>query len=66
MVLGSWREISENGDQGSTQNFDTNLMSIVVWPGQPFSENVCFGLISKITIFVFPGTSSQIGFFPML
>ena len=25
-----------NGDRGSTQNFDTNLVSIVVWPGEPF------------------------------
>ena len=38
MVLGSWSKISENGDRGSTQNFDTNLMSIVVWPGEPFFE----------------------------
>jgi len=30
------REIFENGDRGSTQNFDTNLLSIVVWPGEPF------------------------------
>ena len=36
MVLGSWWEIIENGDRGSTQNFDTNLVSIVVWPGEPF------------------------------
>ena len=34
--LESWREIFENGDRGSTQNFDTNLMSIVVWPADPF------------------------------
>ena len=39
-------------------------MSIVVWPGEPFSKNVCFGLISKITMFIFPGTGSQNGFFP--
>ena len=26
----------ENGDQGSTQNFDARLVSIVVWPGEPF------------------------------
>ena len=58
-VLGSWWEIFENGDRGSAQNFDTNLMSIVVWPGEPFSKNVCFGLISKITMFIFPGTRSQ-------
>ena len=42
MVLGSWWEIFENGDRGSTQNFDTNLMSIVVWPGEPFWENCWF------------------------
>ena len=42
MVLGSWWEIFENGDRGSTQNFDTNLMSIVVWPGKPFSKKCLF------------------------
>ena len=26
-------------DRGSTQTFDTNLVSIVVWPGDPFREN---------------------------
>ena len=36
MVLGSWLEISENGDRGSTQNFAARLVSIVVWPGEPF------------------------------
>ena len=36
MVLGSWWEIFENGDRGSTQNIDTNLMSIVVWSGEAF------------------------------
>ena len=64
MVLGSWRKMFENGDQGSTQNLDTNLMSIVVWPGEPFSKNVCFGLIYKITMFIFQGTCSQNMFFP--
>ena len=39
MVLGLWREIFENGDQGSTQNCDARLVSIVVWPGEPFFEN---------------------------
>ena len=36
MVLDSWWEISENGDRGFAQNFDARLMSIVVWPGEPF------------------------------
>ena len=36
MVLGSWLEISENGDRGFTQNFAARLVSIVVWPGEPF------------------------------
>ena len=40
MVLGSWREISENGDRGSTQNFAARLMSIVVCPGEPFFVKV--------------------------
>ena len=26
---------------GFTQNFDTNLMSMVVWPGEPFFTNDC-------------------------
>ena len=26
----------------STQNFDTNLVSIVVWPGDPFGEMCLF------------------------
>ena len=40
MVLGSWWEISENGDRGFRQNFDAHLvtLSIVVWPGKPFLE----------------------------
>ena len=42
MVLGSWWEISENGDRGFTQNFDTDLVSIVVWPGKPLSEKCSF------------------------
>ena len=42
MVLGSWWEISENGDRGSTQNFDARLVSIVVCPGEPFSEKCLF------------------------
>ena len=36
MFFGSWSKISENGDRGSTQNFDARLVSIVVWPGEPF------------------------------
>ena len=39
-VLGSWWEISENGDRGSTQNFAARLMSIVVCPGEPFLEKL--------------------------
>ena len=38
-MLGSWREIFENGDRGSTQNFAAVVVSIVVWPGEPFLEN---------------------------
>ena len=34
-VLGSWWEIFENGDRGSTQNFAADVVSIVVWPGEP-------------------------------
>ena len=30
-IFGLW-------DRGSTQNFDTNLVSRVVWPGEPFWE----------------------------
>ena len=39
MVLRSWGEIFGHGDQGSTQNFDTNLMSIVFGSGEPFWKN---------------------------
>jgi len=39
MVLDSWWEISENGHRGFAQNFDARLMSIVVWPGEPFLSN---------------------------
>ena len=35
-VLGSWWEIFENGDRGSIQNFAADVVSIVVWPGEPF------------------------------
>ena len=59
MVLGSWWEIFENGDRASTQNFDTNLMSIMVWPGKPFSKKCLFDLNSKVTMLVFPGTCSK-------
>ena len=38
MVLGSWCEIVENGDRGSTQNFAADVVSIVVWPGEPSLE----------------------------
>ena len=37
-VFGSWWEIFENGDRGSTQNFAADAVSIVVWPGEPFGE----------------------------
>ena len=40
MVMKSWREISDNGDRGSTQNFAACLMSIGVWPGSHFCKNV--------------------------
>ena len=43
MVLGSWWEISENGDRGFAQNFDARLMSIVVWPGEP-----CLNIFLKL------------------
>ena len=59
MVLGSWWEIFENGDPGSSQNIDTNLMSMVVWPGKPFWKSACFDLNSKVTMLVFPGTCSK-------
>ena len=49
IVLGSWWEISENGDRGSTQNFDARLVSIVVWPGEPFLEKLL--RIRKYTLF---------------
>ena len=39
MFFGSWSKISENGDRGSTQNFDARLVSIVVCPGEPFLKN---------------------------
>ena len=42
MLFGSWWEISENGDRGFTQNFDARLVSIVVCPGEPFSEKCLF------------------------
>ena len=42
MVFDSWWEISENGDRGFAQNFDARLVSIVVWPGEPFSEKCLF------------------------
>ena len=49
MVLDSWWEISENGDRGFTQNFDARLMSIVVWPGEPFLKKLF--RIKKHTLF---------------
>ena len=39
-VLGSWWEIFENGDRGSTQNFAARLVSIVVCLGEPFLEKL--------------------------
>ena len=73
MVLGSWSEIFENGDRGSAQNVDARLVSIVVWPGEPFLRKLLgmkkYTLLirkyinSKIPMFIFPGTSSQNVFF---
>ena len=63
MVLGLWWEISENGDRGFTQNFDARLVSIVVCPGEPFSEKCLFELTSKIPMFIFPGTCCPNWFF---
>ena len=40
MDFSSWCEKFENGDQGSTQNFDARLVSIVVCPGEPFLEKL--------------------------
>ena len=40
MVLGSWWEIFENGDRGSTQDFTADVVSIVVWPGEPSLEKL--------------------------
>merc|ERR1712023_63262 len=39
-VFDSWWEISENGDPGFAQNFDARLVSIVVWPGEPFLKKL--------------------------
>ena len=64
MVLGSWWEIIENGDRGSTQNFDTNLVSIVVWPGEPFWKKCLFWPYFQGYHVHFPGTCSQNRFFP--
>ena len=47
-VLGSWWEIFENGDHGSTQNFAADVVSIVVWARQPFLEKAPF---KKCTFF---------------
>ena len=40
MVLDSWPEIFENGGRGFTQTFDAHLVSIVVWPGEPFLKKL--------------------------
>ena len=37
-VLRSWWEIFDNGHRGSTQNFAADVVSIVVWLGEPFLE----------------------------
>ena len=42
MALGWQWKIFDNGDRGSTQKFDTNLVSIVVWSGEPFWEKCLF------------------------
>ena len=39
----------ENGDRGSTQNFAARLVSIVVWPGEPFLEKLL--RVRKHTLF---------------
>ena len=36
IVWGSRSVVLENGDRGSIQNFDAVLVSIAVWPGEPF------------------------------
>ena len=66
MVLGSWWEIIENGDRGSTQNFDTNLVSIVVWPGEPFWKKCVFWPYFQGYRLHFPGACSQNRFFPQM
>ena len=49
MLSESWGEISEHGDRGFTQNFDAHLVSISVWPGEPFLKNLF--RIRKYTLF---------------
>ena len=39
-VLGSGWEIFDNGDRGSAQNFAADLVSIVVWLGEPLLEKL--------------------------
>ena len=58
VVLGSWREIFENGNWGSTQNFDANLMSIMVWPTEQLFENCEIVHVFKGSD-TFPGTMLQ-------
>ena len=54
MVFDSWWEISENGDRGFAQNFDARLVSIVVWPGEPFLKKLLrlrkYTLLEKKTL----------------
>ena len=53
--IGFWliREISRFWDRGSTQNFEPDLSSRVVWPGEPFWKQIqnltIWHLFAKIT-----------------
>ena len=58
------RRMETGVEGGSTQNFDARLVSIVVCPGEPFSEKCLLWPKSKIHMLISPGTSSQTGFFP--
>ena len=64
MVLGSWWEISENGDRRFTQNFDARLLSIVVCPGEPFSEKCLFWTKFQDTHVRFSGNKFPKWIFP--
>ena len=53
--IGTWLiwELSEFWYRGSTQNFDPDWSSIVIWPGEPFWKHVYLVCISKNTMFMF-------------